>query len=137
MYNRVAWGILFLFAYVLTSVFAAGAGHGTYFFFAPLMPYGCGAILLLACFYLIKYLKSGWIKLLFVAFLITDYLVTLMFVISWWRDDYPYLVKTWSISPIHVVLPSMVYLFGNGFLWYMFGTSFVIPEISEFDKSGS
>ena len=128
MYNRVVWGILFLFVYGLTAVFAAGGGHGTYIFFAPLMPYGFGAILLLASFYLTKYLKTRWIRSLFVAFLLTDYFVTLMFVISWWAEDYPYLNKTWSSSPIYVVLPLLFFFLGNSFLWYNFAASITNAE---------
>lgn len=137
MYNRIVWGLLFLFAYSLTAVFAAGAGHGTYIFFAPLMPYGCGAILLLVSFYLTKYLKSGWIRLLFIALLLTDYLVSLMFITSWWADDYPYLIKTWSISPIHVVLPLLFFLLGNVILWSLFVSSLGSSEISQSSKTKS
>ena len=133
----MVWGILFLFVYSLTAVFAAGGGHGTYIFFAPLMPYGFGAILLLGSFYLIKYIETRWIRLLFVAFLLTDYFATLMFVISWWPDDYPYLKKTWFTSPIHVVLPLLFFIIGNSFLWYTFASSMGNSETSQFGKGES
>ena len=69
MKYRFVWGILFIFVYSLLALFAVGGGHGTYVFFAPLMPFGIGAVVYPMIFHLTGYLSSNWIRILYVMIL--------------------------------------------------------------------
>ena len=127
-FYRLGWAILFVIAYTLSAVFAAGAGHGTYLFFAPLMPYGLGALLLVVIFFLSDYLESGFLRLVFLFLLGSHYIISIVFTVQWWNKDYPYMMKTWSIWPVYILLPVFLIFLANSFLWYRFFKSLTTSQ---------
>jgi hypothetical protein len=106
-------GVIFAAVYLLLAGFAAGAGHGTVLFLAPIFPYGLGLLLFPFIGFLAGNLNSFFTKSLFLVFLAIHYGLVLTVIKSMWVDDFPYFEKVWSSSPILIILPLIFYVLGN------------------------
>jgi hypothetical protein len=129
MLKRLLFGIGFVLIYLVASVIAAGAGHGTYIFFAVSMPYGFGLLVYPILWIMTAYLESAFFRLAYLSVIAVHYVTASIFVYIWWNDDYPYLKKTWEINPVYVLLPLTVLMIGHFLLWRALFQSLGRPNI--------
>jgi hypothetical protein len=113
----LAVGIVYALAYLALAVGAAGAGHGTYVFFAPISPYCSGLLFFPVAGYLTGDLRSSLSKALFLSALTVHYALTIIFLRVEWIRDFSYLEKVWKISPWGILLPAGWYLLGQVIIW--------------------
>jgi hypothetical protein len=123
MKSKIFVGFFYAAAYILAAFFAAGSGHGTYIFFAPTMPYGFGMLFYPLLFGLLVRLESNFVRAIFVILLLTHYAVTILFASLWWNEDVSYLIEEWSVAPLNLIIPSIIFLVGEIYLLGKFITS--------------
>ncbi|HEY8402298.1 MAG TPA: hypothetical protein VIK89_13610 [Cytophagaceae bacterium] len=126
---KILWGFIFAGIFLFLAFRAAGYGHGSYIFFSVAMPYGLGLLIYPMLFALTEYLYSVTFKMFFLLTALVHYSVTAIFVILWWNDDFPYLIKTWSVSPTSILFPLLWYLMGQVFIWILFFKNINLKEI--------
>jgi hypothetical protein len=107
--------VYFFFAFA-----AAGAGHGTFIFFAPMSPYGLGVIVFPALGFLAGNLRPFLSKVFFISLLVVHYTLTIFILRVPWIRDPAYIDKTWAFSPSYIVVPAALYIGGNILLWVVF-----------------
>ena len=108
MRNRIVFGVLLAGLYALLAFLAAGGGHGTYLFFAPLMPYGIGGVTYPLLFGISSRTRNNFWRLIYIVVLLTHYFVATIFVTYWLGDDLAYLVKTWEHNALLIILPAIL-----------------------------
>lgn len=118
--TRVVWGLVAIVVYAIAAYPAAGAGHGTYIFMAPLMPYGLGGAIYPVLFGLSANLRSTFVKVLYLVVALIHYALTCFFLISWWEGDAEYLYKTWDQSPLLVLIPIAFFTAIQVAVWALF-----------------
>lgn len=126
---KILWGVVFAGIFLFLAFRAAGYGHGSYIFFSAAMPYGLGLLIYPMLFVLTEYFDSAVFKVIFFLTVIVHYVITIAFVLLWWHEDVPYLIKTWSVSPTSILLPLIWYLLGQVFIWLLFFKSFNLKEM--------
>lgn len=131
MKNKIIIGFVFAGVYLFLAYAAAGFGHGTYIFFSVVMPYGLGLLVYPGLFVLADYLYSNTIKLIYLTTMVVHYSLTVFFIILWWEDGFPYIIKVWSVSPFIILLPIIWFLLGQTFIWFLFFKNLNIEEIEE------
>lgn len=129
MKMKILWGVVFAGIFLFLAFRAAGYGHGSYIFFSAAMPYGLGLLIYPMLFVLTEYFDSAVFKVIFFLTVIVHYVITIAFVLLWWHEDVPYLIKTWSVSPTSILLPLIWYLLGQVFIWLLFFKSFNLKEM--------
>ena len=120
-------GVIFAAFYFLLAALAAGAGHGTQLFFAPILPYGLGLLVFPVIGFLAGNLNSFFTKFLFLIVLAVHYVLVLIFIKLMWVEfeDFLYFEKMWNQSPISIILPAAFYVFGNSVVYAAFIYSFI------------
>jgi hypothetical protein len=127
--------VYFFFAFA-----AAGAGHGTFIFFAALSPYGLGVLAFPALGFLAGDLRPFLSKVLFVSLLVVHYTLAITTLRVPWIRDAAYIDKTWAFSPSYIVVPMALYAGVNISLWVVFVYNLVryweTPPNKSLDRSG-
>jgi len=117
---KILAGFVFAGVFLYLAFLDAGYGHGTIIFFSAAMPYGTGLLIYPFLFALTEYLDSAAVRLIYLLTAIIHYFVTAVFIFLWWNEDFPYLLKVWSLSPAMVLLPLVWYGLGQVFIWFSF-----------------
>jgi hypothetical protein len=113
-------GLAFGLVYFFLAFAAAGAGHGTFIFFAPISPYGLGVIVFPVLGLIAGDLRPFLSKVFFVSLLIVHYTLTIFTLRVPWIHEQAHIDKTWAFSPTYIVLPAVLYFCGNILLWVLF-----------------
>ena len=113
-------GLAFGLVYFVFALAAAGAGHGTFIFFAPLAPYWLGVIVFPILGFLAGDLRPFLSKVFFISVLVLHYTLTIVTLRGPGIRDPEYLAKTWAFSPSYIVLPTALYIGANILLWVVF-----------------
>ncbi|HEV7397090.1 MAG TPA: hypothetical protein VGN86_11310 [Pyrinomonadaceae bacterium] len=113
-------GLAFGLAYFFFAFAAAGAGHGTFIFFAALSPYGLGVIAFPALGFLAGDLRPFLSKVIFISLLVIHYTLVIFTLRIPWIRDAAYIDKTWDFSFSDIVVPAALYIAGNVLLWAVF-----------------
>jgi hypothetical protein len=127
--KKILLGLALIGVYLLAAFFAAGGGHGTYIFFTVAMPYGLGALIYPILFGISGFLQSRFVKTIYVGLVFAHYIVTSIFISIWWQDDIPYLIKTWNINPLIVLIPSVWFMIMQFIVWKNFHNSFAQSNV--------
>lgn len=113
-------GLVYAFVYFVLAVGAAGAGHGTGIFFAPVMPYGLGLLVFPFVGFLLGNMKSSRSKTLFLSAMALHYALAVYFLRLFWVQESSYTEKMWAYSPGSVLLPAWLYVCGQAVIWMVF-----------------
>ena len=113
-------GVAFGLVYFFFAFAAAGAGHGTFIFFAPLSPYGLGVIAFPVLGFLAGDLRPFLSKVVFASLLAIHYTLLIFTLRVPWIRDPAYIDKTWAFSPSYILVPSALYIGVNILLWAVF-----------------
>ncbi len=118
-------GLLYAALYFFLAMGAAGAGHGTFIFFAAVGPYGLGLVVFPALGFLAGRLENFFPKVLFLSLLVIHYALVFNLLRLDWVNDSTYFRKTWDSHPWGVILPAGCYLLGQILIWVAFCRSLV------------
>lgn len=110
-------GVVYALLYLALAFGAAGAGHGTFIFFAPISPYCLGLAIFAALGYLAGDLRPFLSRVLFLSALSVHYALTVIFLRVGWISDPSYIRKVWGIAPWNILLPAGCYLLGQFIIW--------------------
>jgi hypothetical protein len=110
-------GVVYALVYLFFAVGAAGAGHGTYIFFAPISPYCMGLLIFPFLGYLAGDLRAFMSRVLFFSALAVHYVLTIIFLNVGWISDASYIQKVWNIYPENILLPAGCYVLGQVIIW--------------------
>jgi len=110
-------GLLYALAYLILAAGAAGAGHGTYFFFAPISPYCLGLLIFPLLGYLAGDLRPFSSRVIFLSALAIHYALTAIFLRGDGLSEPSHIRKVWDISPENILLPAGCYLLGQVIIW--------------------
>jgi hypothetical protein len=113
-------GLAFGLVYFFFAFAAAGAGHGTFIFFAAISPYGFGVLAFPALGFLAGDLRPFLSKVLFISLLVVHYTLAITTLRVPWIRDPAYIDKTWAFSPSYIVVPTILYIGVNISLWVVF-----------------
>ena len=113
-------GLAFGLVYFFFAFAAAGAGHGTFIFFAPLSPYGLGVVAFPVLGFLAGDLRPFSSKVVFVSLLVVHYTLAIFTLRVPWVRDQTYIDKTWAFSASYILVPAVLYISGNILLWVVF-----------------
>ena len=119
-------GIIYAVVYLALAFGAAGAGHGTFIFFAPLLPYGLGLLFFPIVGFLAGDLRPFLSRVLFISVLALHYALTIIFLRLEWVRDLSYTEKVWNYSPLGILLPAGCYLLWQVVIWVVFVRGVVI-----------
>jgi hypothetical protein len=113
-------GIIYALVYLALALGAAGAGHGTFIFFAPLLPYGLGLLFFPVFGFLAGDLRLFLYRVLFLSALALHYAMTIIVLRLEWVRDLSYMEKIWNYSPLGILLPAGWYVPGQSLIRAMF-----------------
>ena len=110
-------GVVYALLYLFLAFGAAGAGHGTFIFFAPISPYCLGLLIFPVLGYLAGDLRPFLSRVLFLSVLAIHYALTIIFLRVEWISDPSYIQKVWNIYPWNILMPAGCYLLGQVIIW--------------------
>lgn len=117
----VVLGMAFAVLYGALVIGAAGMGHGTYIFFASISPACWGLLVYPVAGYFAGDLRTRSSRIGFTVTMVLHYLLMIGNLIAWWADEkHFYVAKMWSHSPMSIIIPAVVYLSGQCFIWGWF-----------------
>ena len=115
----IGFGLVYTAVYFFLAIAAAGAGHGTYVFFAPVFTW----LLVLIAVYLSGRANTAFKKILFVVCLGLHYLHVLIFVAPIISGDVDFgTLSVWQTKngPQMFLLIAAWYLTGQAVIWFTF-----------------
>jgi|GEM_PF-3436949 len=108
--------LVYSLIYIYFSIDAAGAGHGTFVFFAPLITW----ILVFVAVILVSLDQKRFMPLPFIVLMAVHYIVTIVYVVGYFKEGANELFELWSQSKSFVLSAIVWYLGGQILLWINF-----------------
>ncbi len=112
----ILFGVIYTLVYVYMALGLAGAGHGTFIFFGPLLTW----LLLCIALYLLTRLEGTKSRIAFFVLMFIHYAFTLFFM-----RGFPYeldegTLKMWNRYPYYMLFAAGWYLIGQVLIWLIF-----------------